>query len=315
MRPRPDTVYLTVPPSVTADYAGPGTAGTRSQDCEVVQLTDAVQDPNRGVTYLAKDAGGTREGTALDDVLLGGPGADTLRGRDGNDVLWGLRQAGLTSALPDVIDAGAGDDTVYGGPGPQRISGGDGDDFLEGGLGENVIRGGAGADTVRLRGGGTNVVRAGDGHDTIYARGPARVTLDCGKGHDVAHVDRADTVSRNCERVIGKPLRRTRATAPARVTATAAGEASTYAELVAGTPGLRHWWRLGKSELPASSYVQTGASADRITGSRGYYNTGVSPARGVTDDGDAAFEVGEHADVSMGVLDAVLRGDAFTFEG
>ena len=87
---------------MTADYAGPGTAGSRAPDCEVVQLTDAVQDPNRGVTYLADDRGGTREGTALDDALLGGTGADTLRGRGGNDVLWGLRLAGVTSTQPDV---------------------------------------------------------------------------------------------------------------------------------------------------------------------------------------------------------------------
>ena len=53
-----------------------------------------MQDPNRGLTYLAPDGGGARSGTARDDVLLGGPGADTLRGLGGNDVLWGLRQAG-----------------------------------------------------------------------------------------------------------------------------------------------------------------------------------------------------------------------------
>ena len=76
-----DTVYLTVPASATADYAGIGTAGTRSKDCEIVEITDAVQDPNRGLTYLAPDAGGARSGTARDDVLLGGqPAVET---RDG----------------------------------------------------------------------------------------------------------------------------------------------------------------------------------------------------------------------------------------
>ncbi len=194
--PGRDTVYLTVPVSATADYAGIGTAGTRGKDCEIVEITDAVQDPNRGLTYLAPDGGGPRSGTARDDVLLGGPGADTLRGLGGNDVLWGLRQAGLTSTQPDVISAGAGDDTVYGGPGPQRISGGSGDDFLEGGLGDGTIDGGSGNDTIRLRGGGDVRVRAGAGRDTIYARGASRGTVGCGAGRDVAYVDGGDVVAR-----------------------------------------------------------------------------------------------------------------------
>ena len=355
-----DTVYLTVPASVTTDYAGPGTAGTRAADCEVVELTDAVQDPNRGVTFLAPNGGSTRDGTALDDVLLGGPGTDTLRGRDGNDVLWGLRQAGLTSVLPDVIDAGPGDDTVYGGPGPQRISGGSGDDFIEGGIGDNVIKAGAGDDTIRLRGTGASSVRAGAGADTIFARGPARATIACGAGRDVVHADRGDVAARDCERVIGSGVKRTARTAaaaPARaalarrasaararaagtrraplraaaaaprrvsVRAAAAGPrraslraaGAAYADLVAATPGLEHWWRMTASPAQTPFLgMPYGVMTDRVTGTAGGAFQ-VAPDPGPTDDGDGAYDTGSAAGyLYPGTPDDALRSDAFTFEG
>jgi hypothetical protein len=314
-----DTVYVTVPPNATADYAGVDTAGRRAPDCEQVLLTDAVVDPSKGVTYLAGDGGGARTGTALDDVLLGGPGADTLRGLGGNDVLWGLRQAGLSSLLPDVIDSGPGDDTVYGGPGPQRISGGDGDDFLEGGIGDGTISGGAGNDTIRLRGAGTVVVKAGAGRDTIYARGGSRARVSCGSGRDTVHVDGADSVARDCERVIGTPLRRTARAAVAVRARSAITRAAvtrpTYADLVAATTGLRHWWRMSPSEQVGSSgSAYSSGLIDRVTKIQGAWFQPTTS--GPTDDGDTAYESPATYPPTLytNLEDTHLRGQ-FTFEG
>jgi Ca2+-binding RTX toxin-like protein len=324
--PGDETVYVTLPPNATADYASNDTAGRRDRDCETVLLTDAVRDPNAGLTYLATDLGGARSGTALDDVLLGGPGSDTLRGRGGNDVLWGLRQAGLTSALPDVLDGGAGDDTIYGGPGPQRISGGPGDDFLEGGVGDGSISGGSGDDTIRLRGAGTVRVDAGAGRDTIFARGGARATIRCGSGRDVATVDAGDTVARDCERVIGKPRARSapraavRASAPAHA-ASVRASAPTYADLVAATPGLTHWWRMSRTEelpnppgaLPGTTTYTTGL-VDRITKTQGGYFS--SPIElGPTDDGDTAYTTQTYPQVLYTNLDGSQFLGDFTVEG
>jgi len=313
-----DEVYVTVPSAATADYAGSDSAGRRDRDCEEIQITDAIQDPNKGVTYLAGDAGGARSGTARDDVLLGGPGADTLRGLGGNDVLWGLRQAGLTSTQPDVIDAGAGDDTVYGGPGPQRISGGRGDDFLEGGLGDGTIDGGAGNDTIRLRGGGAVAVRAGAGRDTIFARGGSRATIRCGAGRDVATVDAGDKVARDCELVNGKRQARARprgAASRARAAAVRAG-APTYADLVAATAGLRHWWRMAYSEEVSGfggGVAYTSGLVDRITKTQGaYFQPG---GYGPTDDGDTAYESFVQSERLHTRLDDTNLQGSFTFEG
>jgi hypothetical protein len=301
--PGSDRLYISVDSEATEDYAGGGSQIRRSGDCETVFLSDALADPNRGVTYLARDGGGTFDGTDRDDTLLGGPGADTLRGGKGNDVLWGLRQPDVPSTAADTIDAGAGDDTVYGGPGRQTIAGGAGDDFLESGIGDGTISGGRGDDTVRLRGAGLTTVSAGAGNDTVYARGTARARITCGAGRDVVHVDAGDRVARDCERRIGSSARR----AAARVT---------YADDVAATPGLVHWWRLGEPGLAVAAYAALGDRVGQVSGSA-YGDLGVP---GVVDDGDTAWQsqspdttYGVDSYVALGMPDDVLHGP-FTYE-
>lgn len=257
-----------------------------STGCEHTYTTDAAVDPARGETYLAPDGGGERTGTARDDLLLGGPGPDTLHGGAGNDVLWGLREVLPVAPAPDVLDGGPGDDTIYGGPGRQRIDAGPGDDFVNGGLGDGTIRAGSGNDTVRLRGTGTYTVSGGAGDDTIHVNGGAVGRVRCGAGQDVVYANRGDAVARDCERVVApagsRPARLRQAPAP------------TYADLVRATPGLTHWWRMGSVAGPyaAPSFV---ALRDEVTGFNYSASGGVEP--GVTDDGDAAWRVG-------GTLDA-----------
>ena len=270
-----DTLYIVVDADATADYAGRGIVAQYAADCESVNVTDALDDPNKGVTYLAPDAGGARRGSDRDDTLLGGPGADTLSGGDGNDVLWGLRQPDVVSFARDELDGGRGDDTIYGGPGPQRIEGGEGDDFLEGGLGDGSIFGGPGRDIIRLRGAGLANVDAGAGNDTIYARGPPRGRIRCGRGRDVVHADAGDTVARDCERRIGSSAPRARASA-------------TYADALATTPGLVHWWRLGERPQPGAPDFTP--ITDRVGAAVAGPFGGSLAAPGVVDDGDSAWE-------------------------
>ncbi|HTN25374.1 MAG TPA: LamG-like jellyroll fold domain-containing protein [Solirubrobacteraceae bacterium] len=298
--PGNDRLYVSIDADATEDYAG-GLKIFGFPGCETVFLTDALGDPNKGVTYLARDRGGAFDGTAGDDTLLGGPGADTLRGGDGNDVLWGLRQPDVRSAATDVLDAGAGDDTVYGGPGPQRILGGAGDDFLESGVGDGTIAGGSGDDTIRLRGGGTTKVDAGPGNDTVYARGTARARITCGSGRDVVHVDAGDRVARDCERRVGSTAARART--------------RFYADDVAATPGLVHRWRLGEPPVLAA-YAFLADSAGSSSSSL-YGDLGVP---GVVDDGDTAYQsqspdttYNTNSFISLGMSDALLHGE-FTYE-
>jgi Tol biopolymer transport system component len=101
-----------------------------------------------------------------DDLLDGGSGADTLRGRRGADVLLG----------------GSGSDSLRGERGADRLVGGGGNDVLDGGRYFDRLDGGAGA-------------------DVIVARDGFRDRIACGAGVDRVSADLVDVVARDCERV------------------------------------------------------------------------------------------------------------------
>lgn len=134
-------------------------------------------------------------------VLLGGPGPDTIVGTAGNEKACGRGGA-------DTIRLRGGDDVLYGGlcgprkapvaaaaaDGGDKLFGGGGDDFLAGGRGNDVLVGGKGKDAYR----------GGPGNDTIRAADGVKESVDCGKGkNDRATVDKTDVVS-HCEHVTRK---------------------------------------------------------------------------------------------------------------
>ena len=94
-------------------------------------------------------------GSSYADVLAGDLRDNTLRGRAGDDTLYGG---------PD-----GGDDRMYGGNGDDRIFGGKGNDMMSGDAGDDTLSGGPGDDTfVFAPGGGDDVIRDfGNGNDRI----------------------------------------------------------------------------------------------------------------------------------------------------
>jgi Ca2+-binding RTX toxin-like protein len=93
---------------------------------EVTGISIAATD---AVTYLTKNQDLQLMQAVLrgDDLIIGGPGSDRLRGYGGND----------------IIDGGAGDDV---------IKSDDGNDQITGGAGNDIIDGGAGTDTAVFHG-------------------------------------------------------------------------------------------------------------------------------------------------------------------
>ncbi|MGF1511072.1 MAG: endonuclease/exonuclease/phosphatase family protein [Myxococcota bacterium] len=83
--------------------------------------------------------GGPLNGRPYEGVLIGGLGADVIRGTDGDDNIVGLLGA-------DVICGEDGDDLLFGGQGSDRLLGGAGDDRLKGGIGSDELDGGEGRD-------------------------------------------------------------------------------------------------------------------------------------------------------------------------
>ena len=176
----------------------------RISDCEhVVAQVAADPPPTRGVKRFAGAGGAVLEGTERNDSLLGGAGSDTIRGRGGDDVIWGNRLPNGPRTGADTLLGGAGADTIFGSRGPSNvIVGGPGDDRLQGGPRGNRIDAGDGRDRVRLTGRGPNVVRAGAGDDEVraYASGPP--TVDCGPGVDLVRIGFNRAVRTiGCERV------------------------------------------------------------------------------------------------------------------
>jgi len=99
-----------------------------------------------------------------DDNESYGSGAQTVKGKDGND----------------SISGGAGNDTLYGGAGNDTLKGGADDDTLKGGSGNDILRGGSGDDTLN-GGSGDNNVDGGSGDDTVVLAGnvaDATITKD-----------------------------------------------------------------------------------------------------------------------------------------
>ncbi|MEQ6342247.1 MAG: calcium-binding protein [Gammaproteobacteria bacterium] len=119
-----------------------------------VPMTDAVQGVLAEFNVRMDGAAGTViNGTAKDDITLGGGGNDNLSGQQGNDLLFG-------EAGNDYLFGGEGNDALLGSAGNDALYGGAGNDILEGGSGNDSLMGDAGADTY--------LFGKGSGQDTIY---------------------------------------------------------------------------------------------------------------------------------------------------
>ncbi|QXT39847.1 calcium-binding protein [Gymnodinialimonas ceratoperidinii] len=99
-------------------------------------------------------------GTAINDAVDAGDGADTVTGLSGDDYV----NAGRGN---DVVSGDGGRDTLSLGDGSDYVEGGDGDDLIYGGSGRDEIWGGNQADTIH-GGAGVDTIRGQQGEDLIY---------------------------------------------------------------------------------------------------------------------------------------------------
>jgi len=121
--------------AVMAEYPG-GLLGTESDDRIIgSSVTDVV---------LAGPGADTLEGAGGGDYLLGGKGDDRILGEDANDILTGNQGN-------DFVLGGVGDDLLRGGKGNDQIFGDDGEDILIGERGTDRLTGGGGSDIFILR--------------------------------------------------------------------------------------------------------------------------------------------------------------------
>ncbi|MCM2374951.1 calcium-binding protein [Aporhodopirellula aestuarii] len=175
-----------------------------------------VSDNFYGVQSIDIELKGGDDGvfnlTAIDSVISGGDGNDTLWGGFGHDVLVGgdgsddLR--GHAFSYPHASDSAQQSyfdnygitaltlendhDELFGGDGNDQLLGGAGNDFLDGGAGDEILYGGAGNDTM-IGGDGHDEFDAGSGDDTLYG-GAGNDHMIGGEGDDT--IDGGDGLDR-----------------------------------------------------------------------------------------------------------------------
>ena len=138
----------------------------------------------------------TLRGTGEDQLLSGGPGVDTIDGGGGERQVVSFAEA-TTPVTADVgvegpmgpegeQDTVTGVDGVIGGKGDDILTGDAGDNDIDGGAGDDTMVGGEGDDEIEARA-GTDRVDAGGGSDEIgdsRNRSTSDAVLDGGAGSD-----------------------------------------------------------------------------------------------------------------------------------
>jgi Ca2+-binding RTX toxin-like protein len=154
---------------------------------------------------VAAPQGGTIEGRAGADALIGGAGADTMMGGVGNDFVLGGAGRGylrgdegddyiMGGADFDDINGNMGADTCISGGGDDWVVGGKDNDSLSGSAGANLAYGNLGNDTCD-GGAGDDIIRGGQDNDVVLGGAGADFvsgdrgddTMTGGAGADVFH--------------------------------------------------------------------------------------------------------------------------------
>jgi Ca2+-binding RTX toxin-like protein len=127
-----------------------------------------------------------------------GPGEDSFDGVGGRG-----GQVVHGGASADFIRGGWGSDRLFGGPGNDELRGVAGANRLFGGAGDDFLSGRDSGKPQLLDGGpGEDTLRGGRSRDRIFARDGDADTIVCGAGRDTVHVDRLDTWTSDCDRIV-----------------------------------------------------------------------------------------------------------------
>jgi Ca2+-binding RTX toxin-like protein len=128
-------------------------------------------------------------GTKAPDVIVAGPGDNTIYGMGGNDTI-------CAGEGDDAIYGGRGDDTLFGEGGNDTLNGERGSDELNGGTGEDRLLGATGNDELSggpgnhdqlFAGPGDDSLSGGEGDFDVLIGGPGNDSIDGGPGaHDIA---------------------------------------------------------------------------------------------------------------------------------
>ena len=192
-QPGEDLLAYRTPDDFTADEELELTAPTRTAPgvpitVNVRAYTDTL-GPREGATVLGGDAPALTNAGGNASVSFAAPGRYTLfAGGSYNDI----PSAPLSVCVaPDPLTACPAERG-------REILGSDEPEGIRGTDGEDLIRPRAGDDVVKAR----------EGNDRIISQGGGKDVVNCGSGKDQVTRDGRDRVAKNCEKVLGKKLKR-----------------------------------------------------------------------------------------------------------
>ena len=160
------------------------TAALGCLGCAAVAYAATINGTGGPETIIGTTRGDNIDAKAGLDTVIGLSGNDRIKGGAGDDAIQadGTCPPGAQDLESCDQTRGTGNDGIYGGSGSDTLFGNVGNDTIAGGLGRDNLLGSA-------------------GDDRIYARDRERDSINCGSGRDTVFANRADSVSRNCERV------------------------------------------------------------------------------------------------------------------
>jgi Ca2+-binding RTX toxin-like protein len=158
------------PATIVSDAAT--ITGTKAPDVIVAGPGDNTIHGEGGNDLICAGAG--------NDTIYGGRGDDAIYGEEGEDTIYGERGS-------DTLEGGAGDDKIYGGRGSDQIEGGEGSDLVEGEQGDDTVDGGPGDKDVVEGNQGDDSLDGGAGNEDVIIGGTGNDKIDGGPGeHDIA---------------------------------------------------------------------------------------------------------------------------------
>jgi Ca2+-binding RTX toxin-like protein len=178
---------VTVGIGTLADDGAAGEKDNVNTDIEIViggSGADAIKGSSSNNTLIGNAGNDTLDGQAGNDVLDGGTGADLLKGGDGSDTAdYSKRTANLTIGIGTLADDGEAGEKDNVQTDIETVLGGSGNDSITGSSASNLLVGNGGGDTLN----------GGAGNDTLSGDAGADL-LDGGIGSDKAINSAGDTV-------------------------------------------------------------------------------------------------------------------------
>jgi Ca2+-binding RTX toxin-like protein len=172
-----------------AGEAGAGDPTCHGKPATIVSNAATITGTKAPDVIVAGPGDNTIHGEGGNDLICGGGGNDTIYGERGNDTVYGEGGDDVIDGErgSDRLDGGGANDRIFGGRGSDQLEGGDGSDLVEGEQGNDHVDGGAGDHDFVEGNQGDDTLNGGAGNEDVLMGGPGNDKIDGGPGeHDIA---------------------------------------------------------------------------------------------------------------------------------